>query len=79
MGAPRVKAETPAPAPARTASADGLYPARPAARPGVTTCNTRCVNGDCYRTYDSGRKVRFQARQRFNPLTSQFEWDSGAC
>ena len=41
-----------------------LYPERPAQRrPGVVTCNTRCNNGDCYRTYGDGRKTHFQARQ----------------
>lgn len=57
----------------------GQYPARPEAKPGLTTCNTRCVNGDCYRTYGDGRKVHFQARQKWNPFNNQFEWDSGNC
>ncbi|MFZ5482901.1 MAG: tetratricopeptide repeat protein [Pseudomonadota bacterium] len=55
------------------------YPARPAKRPGVTSCNTRCVNADCWRTYDDGRKVRFQAKQKWNSFESRFEWDSGPC
>ena len=55
------------------------FPAAPAVRPGVLTCNTRCFNGDCYRTYGDGRQVRFQAAQRFNPFTRQMEWDSGTC
>ena len=55
------------------------WPARPAAKPGHLTCNTNCRNGDCYRTYSSGKKVRFQAQQKWNPFTSQFEWDSGGC
>jgi TPR repeat protein len=58
---------------------DDGYPTAPAKRPGVVSCNTRCVNGDCWRTYDGGRKVRFRATQKINPLTSQFEWDSGSC
>lgn len=57
----------------------GLYPARPEPRPGLTTCNTRCSNGDCYRTYGDGRKVHFQARQKWNPFNNQFEWDAGSC
>ena len=57
----------------------GQYPARPEVMPGLTTCNTRCVNGDCYRTYGDGRKVHFQARQKWNPIDNQFEWDSGNC
>jgi len=57
----------------------GPYPARPEAKPGLVTCNTRCTNGDCFRTYGDGRKVRFQARQKWNPINNQFEWDSGGC
>ncbi len=42
----------------------GQCPARPESKPGLTTCNTGCVDGDCYRTYGDGRKVHFQARQK---------------
>lgn len=55
------------------------FPPAPASRAGHTTCSTRCVNGDCYRTYSDGRRVRFQAQRKFNPVTSQWEWDSGGC
>ena len=55
------------------------FPAKPAKRAGVTSCNTRCNNGDCYRTYDDGRQVRFRAETKYNPLTSQWEFDSGSC
>ena len=55
------------------------YPARPAKRPGVTSCNTRCTNGDCWRTYDDGRKVRFQAKRKWDSFSGSFEWDSGGC
>ncbi|WP_372997782.1 ankyrin repeat domain-containing protein [Marinobacter sp.] len=55
------------------------YPAKPAPKPGYTTCNTRCLNGDCYRTYSDGRQVRFQAERKYNPLSSQWEYDSGSC
>jgi len=65
--------------PVNSASSKGPYPSRPAKQPGLTSCNTRCNNADCYRTYDDGRKVHFQAKQKFNPLNSQFEWDSGSC
>lgn len=71
------------PKPVTTASENSttssVYPARPAARPGVLSCNTRCVNGDCYRTYSNGKKVRFQAQMRMNPFTNQMEFDSGGC
>ncbi|MCK0165895.1 ankyrin repeat domain-containing protein [Marinobacter sp. S6332] len=56
-----------------------LYPSAPAPRAGYTTCNTRCSNGDCYRTYSDGRKTRFQAERKYNPFSSQWEYDSGSC
>lgn len=55
------------------------YPPRPAAKPGYITCNTKCFNGDCYRTYSDGEQVRFQARRKYNPMSGQFEFDSGGC
>lgn len=58
---------------------EGGWPIRPDRRPGVTSCNTNCINGDCRRTYDDGRKVRFQAKQKWNPFNNQLEWDSGSC
>lgn len=60
-------------------AAAALWPARPTKVPGRISCNTNCRNGDCHRTYDDGRKVRFQAPQKFNSFTGQFEWDSGTC
>jgi len=59
--------------------ASSRFPARPQARAGVTTCNTQCANSDCYRTYDDGRQVRFQAQQKWNAMSNQFEWDAGSC
>lgn len=64
---------------AQQAAAERLWPQRPDKIPGTTTCNTRCTNGDCYRVYGDGRKVHFQAPQKFNPFTGQLEWDSGTC
>lgn len=63
----------------RVASNSSPYPAPPAARPGYTTCNTKCFNGNCFRTYSDGRQVNFQAQQRWNPMNNRFEWDSGSC
>jgi hypothetical protein len=57
----------------------GQFPLRPEAKPGLVTCNTSCTNGDCLRTYDDGRKIRFQALQKWNTLSNQFEWDPGHC
>jgi TPR repeat protein len=45
----------------------------------VVSCRTSCVNGACSRIYQDGRRVEFQAAQKFNPLTNAFEWDPGAC
>lgn len=55
------------------------YPAAPAHQKGVITCRTNCWNGDCYRTYSDGTKKHFQAPRRYNPMSGQFEWDSGGC
>ncbi len=61
------------------ATPNDLFPPRPSSQPERTTCKTRCSNGNCYRTYDNGRKVQFQGKQKFNSFTSQWEWDSGGC
>ena len=64
----------------RTASAgSGPYPAAPPPQPGRTVCRTNCRNGDCYRTYSDGRKVHFQARQKWDPFNNTWTWDSGGC
>jgi len=55
------------------------FPAAPATRPGVTSCNTRCNNGQCLRTYDSGKHVAFQAEHKFNAFNNEWEWDAGSC
>lgn len=58
---------------------DVMFPVRPAKRPGVVTCNTRCVNGDCWRTYDDGHHVQFQAKRVFDPFSGEWKWDDGGC
>ena len=63
----------------KVAEAEDGFPARPAKRPGVVSCNTSCVNASCMRTYDNGKKVRFQAQQVFDPFTQQWKFDSGGC
>jgi TPR repeat protein len=55
------------------------FPPTPVTRQGVTSCNTRCNNNRCLRTYDDGRHVEFQAEHKFNALTNEWEWDSGTC
>lgn len=59
--------------------ASSLYPERPAKVFGKTSCNTRCNNGDCYRTYDNGKQKHFQVSPTYNPLNSQFEFNPGPC
>ena len=71
-----VQATPPAPAPA--ASDDG-FPERPAQREGMLSCNTRCVNAACWRTYDDGKKIKFRAQRKYNASTRQWELDSGGC
>lgn len=66
-------------APRASTVGSGGFPARPAPRAGYVTCNTRCNNADCYRTYSDGRQIRFQARQTWDPLSSSFKYDSGSC
>jgi hypothetical protein len=63
----------------KTTAYSSLYPSRPVSQNGYVTCNTRCQNGNCYRTYSDGRQVNFQAKQKWNAFTNQFEWDSGGC
>jgi TPR repeat protein len=63
---------------ALAASGDS-FPARPGKTPGVVSCNTRCVNAACWRTYDNGKKVRFQAQHKFDALSGEWKFDSGAC
>lgn len=61
--------------------------AAPPARQSTTTsrnvvrCSNDCVNGNCVRTLEDGRKERWLAPRRYNPLTSNWEWDvtTNAC
>ncbi len=65
--------------PGKAADSGSLHPAPPAKRPGLVSCNTNCMNGDCYRTYDNGKKVHFQAPLKWNSLSGKMEFDSGPC
>lgn len=53
------------------------YPSRPAQKAGYVTCNTKCFNGDCYRTYSDGEQIRFQAKRVYE--FGEWKWDSGGC
>ena len=61
------------------ASYTDQFPVRPQAQAGATTCNTRCENSTCFRTYDTGKKVEYQAQRKWNPLANRFDWDAGTC
>jgi len=62
-----------------TSAADDPFPPAPAKTPGRVSCSTRCINADCWRTYDDGRKVKFRAKSKWNPFENRFEWDAGPC
>lgn len=58
---------------------------RPAQRPAVQStttsrnvlrCRNDCVNGNCLRTFEDGRQERWQAPRRYNPMTSNWDWDT---
>lgn len=68
------KAEAPT-----ASAADDPFPPAPARTPGRVSCSTRCINADCWRTYDDGRKVKFRAKSKWNPFENRFEWDAGPC
>lgn len=61
------------------AATNDPFPPRPDKVAGRVSCSTRCVNADCWRTYDDGRKVKFRAKQKWNPFDGRFEWDAGPC
>lgn len=54
------------------------FPQRPPMKAGIVSCNTNCINDDCYRTYDDGRQVRIKATRRMNAF-GDWEWDEGDC
>lgn len=38
-----------------------------------------CVNGDCVRQFDGGRRVHFQASYCHNPFSGEWEWKPDRC
>lgn len=34
------------------------------------------MNGSCIRTFEDGRKERWQAPRKYNPFTQNWEWDT---
>ena len=55
------------------------WPARPAKVPGQTTCNTRCLNGSCWRTYDNGRHVHFNVAPSIDPFSGNMTFNPPSC
>lgn len=56
-----------------------LYPAAPKGQPGVTTCASKCINGDCYITYSTGEQKRVQVQQQFDINTKKWFSPSPKC
>lgn len=48
------------------------YPPVPAAKPGVTTCTSRCMNGNCFVSYSNGNRKQVQLQRQFNAIKN--EW-----
>ena len=42
----------------------------------VLRCSNQCTNGMCVRTFENGRKERWNAPRVFNPSTQNWEWDT---
>ena len=71
----------------RNAAAASAPPPAPRATVATTTssnvlrCSNKCVNGSCVRTFDNGRKERWNAPRVFDPFTRNWEWDitTNAC
>jgi hypothetical protein len=55
------------------------WPARPAKQAGVTACNTRCVNGSCWRTYDNGRHVFLNVAPSIDPFSNEMKFNAPPC
>jgi TPR repeat protein len=60
-------------------TSSGGWPAKPAHRPGVTSCNTQCMNGDCLRTYDDGRHVHLHVSPSIDPFTNEMKFETPPC
>ena len=64
---------------ARNSDSSSPWPARPARTPGETTCNTRCINGSCWRTYDNGRHVHLNVPPTMDPFSGQMQFNPPPC
>jgi len=42
----------------------------------VLRCSNECYNGSCVRTFEDGRKERWQAPRKYDPFTQNWGWDT---
>lgn len=53
--------------------------ARKSATSNLVSHSDSCYNGDCIRTFDNGKKVRFQAPYCYDVLSGKWDWKPGGC
>lgn len=45
----------------------------------VVRCSNVCTNGNCVRTFENGRKERWQAPRVYDPFKNDWTWDTSSC
>jgi len=45
----------------------------------VVRCSNVCTNGNCVRTFENGRKERWQAPRVYDPFKNDWTWDTNSC
>lgn len=45
----------------------------------VVRCSNVCTNGSCVRTFENGRKERWQAPRVYDPFKNDWTWDTNSC
>ena len=45
----------------------------------VVRCSNVCTNGNCVRTFENGRKERWQAPRVYDPFKNDWTWDTDSC
>jgi len=45
----------------------------------VVSCTNQCTNGSCLRTFSNGRSERWQAPRVFDPIASDWKWETASC
>jgi len=67
---------------ARAAAAEKRAATRVAStQPNVVRCSNSCTNGSCVRTFENGRKERWQAPRVYDAINNNWTWDitTNAC